>query len=96
MSKQDIKFILAGGIKVGDRISIQGWVRSRRDSKAGISFIAVYDGSCFDSLQAVVPNTLDNYEPEVLHITAGCAVTISGELMDAEDFVTLCPVAGRD
>ncbi len=31
-------------------ITLKGWVRTRRDSKAGISFIALSDGSCFDSI----------------------------------------------
>ena len=46
---------------VGSQVTIKGWLRSKRDSKAGISFLAVHDGTCFNSLQAVVPNTLDNY-----------------------------------
>ncbi len=63
---------------VGTRQRVQGWVRTRRDSKAGISFVAVSDGSCFDSVQAVVPSALGNYESEVLKLTAGCAVEIVG------------------
>ena len=58
--------------------TVQGWIRTRRDSKAGLSFLAVHDGSCFDALQVVAPATLANYADEVLHLTAGCAVTVSG------------------
>jgi len=68
----------------GDTVVVQGWLRSRRDSKAGISFLAVNDGSCFDSIQAVVPAALANYESEVLHAGAGCSVRISGELVASE------------
>jgi asparaginyl-tRNA synthetase len=70
--------ILAGRTPVGAQATIQGWVRTRRDSKAGLSFLAVHDGSCFDALQVVAPAALDNYGDEVLHLTAGCAVTVTG------------------
>ena len=59
-------------------------MRSKRDSKAGISFIAIHDGSCFDAIQAVVPNDLDNYEDEVLKISTGAAVVIEGELVESQ------------
>jgi asparaginyl-tRNA synthetase len=56
---------------LGKTATVQGWVRTRRDSKAGISFVAITDGSCFDTVQAVVPNTVANYESEVLKLTVG-------------------------
>jgi asparaginyl-tRNA synthetase len=70
--------ILAGRMPVGGRVTIQGWVRTRRDSKAGLSFLHVNDGSSLDNLQVVAPETLDNFNDEVLHLTAGCAVTVAG------------------
>ncbi len=70
--------VLAGKVSIDSKVSVQGWIRTRRDSKAGISFLAVYDGSCFDPIQAVVPNTLTNYKDEVLHLTTGCSVEITG------------------
>ena len=51
---------------------------------AGLSFVHVHDGSCFDPLQVVAPNTLDNYESEVLHITTGCSVEATGELVESQ------------
>lgn len=57
---------------------MRGWVRTRRDSKAGISFLAVYDGSCFDPVQAVINNSLPNYNDGVLHLTTGCSVIVTG------------------
>ena len=81
MSAKSIKTLLSGAVPVGEQVTVQGWVRSRRDSKAGISFVAIHDGSCFDSIQAVVPATLDNYQSEVLHAGVGCALKISGELV---------------
>ncbi|HMT03631.1 MAG TPA: OB-fold nucleic acid binding domain-containing protein, partial [Burkholderiales bacterium] len=50
-------------------IELKGWVRSRRDSKAGLSFIALTDGSCFDTIQIVAENKLANYDSEILHLT---------------------------
>ncbi len=84
MSVQSVVSLLGGQIPLGNSVTVRGWVRSKRDSKAGISFIAVHDGSCFDPVQAVVPSDLDNYESEVVHITTGCAVMITGELVESQ------------
>jgi asparaginyl-tRNA synthetase len=75
---------LKGQVTVGTQVTVKGWLRSKRDSKAGISFLAVHDGSAFDAIQAVVPNTLDNYESEVLQLSTGCAVIVSGELVESQ------------
>jgi len=66
-----------------DRVAVRGWVRTRRDSKAGISFVNLSDGSCFDSLQLVVPNTLANYA-DVVRLTAGCAIEATGLLVPGQ------------
>ncbi|HEX3762602.1 MAG TPA: asparagine--tRNA ligase [Kofleriaceae bacterium] len=79
-----IAAVLAGQSSVGSRITIEGWVRTRRDSKAGLSFLAVHDGSCFDPLQVVAPAELPNYQTDVLRITSGCAVRITGELVASQ------------
>lgn len=70
--------ILAGKAPADTPVTLNGWVRTRRDSKAGISFVNVSDGSCFHPVQVVVPNALANYASEVLHLTAGCAVRATG------------------
>ena len=75
---------LKGELAVGAQVTVKGWLRSKRDSKAGISFLAVHDGSAFDAIQAVVPNTLDNYEAEILLLSTGCSVVISGELVASQ------------
>jgi asparaginyl-tRNA synthetase len=72
--------VLAGAKPAGAHVTVQGWVRTRRDSKAGLSFVHVHDGSCFDALQVVAATSLDNYESEVLRLTAGCAITVQGTL----------------
>lgn len=57
--------VLQGRIAVGEDVTVRGWVRTRRDSKAGISFLTVYDGSCFNPVQAIINNNLPNYQDEV-------------------------------
>lgn len=75
---------LAGKPGIGEEVTVQGWVRTRRDSKAGLSFINVHDGSCFNPIQAVVDNTIENYNSEVIKLTAGCAVKIAGKLVESQ------------
>jgi asparaginyl-tRNA synthetase len=83
MSFTSIKDALAGQPGVGSALVIRGWVRTRRDSKAGFSFVNVHDGSCFDAIQVVVPGELENYSGEVLKLTSGCAVEVEGELVES-------------
>jgi len=59
---------------VGDGVEIRGWVRTRRDSKGGFSFLEINDGSCMGNLQVIVPAELGNYQSEVLKLGAGCSV----------------------
>ena len=73
--------ILAGRAPKDTPATLKGWVRTRRDSKAGISFVNVSDGSCFHPVQVVAPNTLSNYTDEVLRLTAGCAVEAMGTIV---------------
>src|SRR5947207_3160472 len=68
----------------GQSVTIKGWLRTRRDSKGGFSFLAINDGSCFDSIQAVAPNSLGNYQDDVLKLTAGCSVIVSGKLVKSQ------------
>jgi asparaginyl-tRNA synthetase len=76
-----VRAVLAGQAPQGAPVAVRGWVRTRRDSKAGISFLHVSDGSCFHPLQVVAPNTLPNYPTEVLKLTAGCAVEATGTVV---------------
>ena len=73
-----VRSILAGEAPKDAAITVKGWVRTRRDSKAGISFIHVSDGSSFHPVQVVAPNTLSNYADEVLKLTSGCAIEATG------------------
>jgi len=73
--------LLIGKIPTNSIVTVHGWVRTRRDSKAGISFIALSDGSGFNSLQIVAANTLTNYQQEILRLTAGCSIIATGKLI---------------
>lgn len=75
--------VLQGRVAVGTEVTVQGWVRTRRDSNAGFSFLAVYDGSCFNPLQAIINNNLPNYNDEVLHLTTGCSVEVTGTVKES-------------
>lgn len=83
MSVIAITDILAGKYPVNESITIHGWIRTRRDSKAGISFLAIHDGSCFDAIQAIAPNNLENYQTDVLKLTTGAAVKVTGILVES-------------
>ena len=73
--------ILAGRAPPDQPVTLHGWVRTRRDSKAGISFVHISDGSCFHPVQVVAPAALPNYADEVLRLTAGCAVAATGTIV---------------
>ena len=75
--------VLQGKIAIGEKVTVRGWVRTRRDSKAGLSFLAVYDGSCFDPIQIIVNNDIENYESEVLRLTTGCSVIVTGTIVES-------------
>jgi asparaginyl-tRNA synthetase len=76
-----VRAVLADEAPKDTPVTVKGWVRTRRDSKAGISFLQISDGSCFHPVQAVVPNTLVNYADEVMKLTAGCAVEATGVIV---------------
>src|SRR5687768_13451649 len=76
----DIASILNGKVPTGSPVTVRGWVRTRRDSKAGLSFIHVHDGSCFDPIQVVAPGALPNYDTEIKKLTSGCSVIARGVL----------------
>jgi len=75
---------LNGRTPVGSAVTVRGWVRTRRDSKAGLSFVHVHDGSSFDPVQVVAKSDLPNYESEVTQLETGCAVEVDGELVESQ------------
>ncbi len=79
-----VSSLLRGDVPLGEQVTVRGWLRSKRDSRAGISFLAVHDGSAFDPIQVVAPDSLANYESEVLKLSTGCAVVVTGELVASQ------------
>ena len=65
---------------IGRQVRLQGWVRTRRDSKGGFSFIELNDGSCQGNVQVVAPGELPNYEAVVKHLPTGASVVVEGEV----------------
>src|SRR5437868_5152416 len=63
---------------VGKQILLQGWIRTRRDSKGGFSFLELNDGSCLGNVQVIADGALANYEADVKKLHPGDSVTITG------------------
>jgi len=80
-SQFTVRAVLAGRAPKDASVTVKGWVRTRRDSKAGISFVHLSDGSSFHPVQVVAPSTLANYSQEILKLTAGCAVAATGTIV---------------
>ena len=74
----------AGDTAAGDTVGVQGWVRTRRDSK-GIVFLELNDGSCLANLQVVVePQGSDGRTvdaPQLAELTTGASVRVDGRLV---------------
>lgn len=70
--------------KTGQNITVMGWVRTRRDSKGGFSFIEVNDGSCLANLQVIADENLPNYKEEILKLQTGCSVKIKGTVIPSQ------------
>lgn len=79
-----IKECLDGEISVDEQVTVRGWVKTRRDSKMGLSFISLHDGSCFAPIQIVATDGLNNYQEEVSKLTAGCSIIASGKLVASQ------------
>lgn len=76
--------IILSEASLGKTITTAGWVKTRRDSKAGLSFIQLNDGSCMQNLQIVAQNTLNNYAQEILDLTSGCSIMVTGEIVASQ------------
>jgi len=84
MQVASVTQVLAGAIAPGSKVEVRGWVRTRRDSKAGISFVQLSDGSCQGTLQVVAPSSLANYASEVQRLTAGASLIARGTLVASQ------------
>jgi asparaginyl-tRNA synthetase len=81
LSPTSIKNALGSGAPVS-AILVQGWVRTRRDSK-DFSFIELNDGSCLRNLQVIARNTLPNYAA-VQRLNTGASVAVRGALVESQ------------
>ncbi|KTD62988.1 asparagine tRNA synthetase [Legionella santicrucis] len=79
-----IRQCLDGEISADEYVTVRGWVKTRRDSKTGLSFISMHDGSCFSPIQIVATDNLTNYHDEVTKLTAGCSLIASGKLVASQ------------
>ncbi len=80
---ENIRVVVARrGEAVGLRARVQGWVRTRRDSKAGFSFVEMNDGSCLSNLLVIADANLLNYESEIKRLGPGCSVARSAQSPD--------------
>jgi asparaginyl-tRNA synthetase len=84
MQTVSVQQAIRGKVAVGSEVEVRGWVRTRRDSKAGISFVQLSDGSCQATLQIVAPSTLPNYHDGVLRLTAGASLIARGTLVASQ------------
>jgi asparaginyl-tRNA synthetase len=66
---------------VGSELTVTGWVRTKRESKGGFSFIEINDGSCLSNLQVIASDHLTNYQDEVSKIQTGCSIKVEGTLV---------------
>ena len=80
--KQRIREILAHP-ELGKSIILHGWIRTRRDSKTGFSFLEINDGSSLAGMQVVAESSLPNYESEIKRLVTGCSVRIEGILRES-------------
>jgi asparaginyl-tRNA synthetase len=79
-----VKQCLDSDIATTEPVTIRGWVKTRRDSKAGISFISLHDGSCHAPIQIVASETLPNYHTDIIKLTTGCSLVATGKLVQSQ------------
>ena len=79
-----IKDVFASELAEGEQIQLSGWVRSKRSSKGGFSFIHLNDGSCVSTIQVIADESMDNYQQEIEKLSVGCSVSITGSLVASE------------
>ncbi len=63
------------------KVMLCGWVRTKRDSKGGFSFIELNDGSCLKNIQIVIDASLENYQTDITKLSAGCSLIVEGTIV---------------
>jgi len=69
---------------IGREVCLEGWIRTRRDSKAGFSFLELNDGSSLANIQIIADAQLPNYESDIKRLSAGCSVTVTGQVKQSQ------------
>jgi asparaginyl-tRNA synthetase len=82
MNRTRIATLLKSG-QPGQAFEVAGWVRTRRDSKQGFSFVELNDGSCLASLQIVVESTVPGYAERIKDVTTGASIRVAGMLRES-------------
>ena len=83
MKRELIKDVLKAA-QVDSDVTVAGWVRTRRDSKGGFSFVEPNDGSCFPNIQIVIDATLDNYKADILRLFPGSSIVVRGKAVESQ------------
>lgn len=65
-------------------MDVTGWVRTRRDSKHGFSFVELNDGSCMANLQIIVDANVPGYEEHIKQVNTGASLRVTGELKESQ------------
>ena len=81
MKRTKIKDLLNG--EEGN-VQVKGWVRTRRDSKGGFSFLEINDGSCLANIQVVIDHSLPGYTTVEEQMTTGSCIAILGKLVTSQ------------
>jgi asparaginyl-tRNA synthetase len=81
MEKRDIIADLVASPDLGSDVTVMGWIKTKRDSKGGFSFLEVNDGSTIKNIQVIADNRLPNYHQDIVRLTAGCSVMVTGTLV---------------
>ncbi len=76
----DVKDLFKEDYK-GKKVTICGWIRNHRKQKE-FGFIDFSDGTCFEHLQVVYDNKLDNFD-DIQKLLVGCALEVSGEIVES-------------
>ncbi len=80
----------------GSEVTIMGWVRTKRDSKGGFSFLEINDGSTIKNIQVIAEDKLANYTKEILKLTTGCSVMVNGVLVESPGKGQRVEIQGTD
>jgi len=82
MTRRRIARVLEDG-QPGEPIDVRGWVRTRRDSKQGFSFVELNDGSCLANLPIVIDANVPDYENTIKSVTTGASIAVTGDLKES-------------